>query len=174
MKMIHEGTRVWRGAELAFFGPANSCPSALCQNMLGVHLACCPGVSAPGWSCGCLHDNSRSGVNCCAWSQMLLCTCGLIRRCSLPPSALPCPSQRTHYILSLPSLLPSNPPPRILSLSGSPPGLPLPQKCSCCLICGRIIHAKSIGVSARTQARGWELEMQREVRYHRALEEATV
>ena len=117
MKMISEGTQVWRGVELAFFGPANSCPSALCQNMLGVHLDCCPQVSAPGWSCGCLHDNSRSGVNCCALSQMLLCTCGLIRQCSQPPASLCYPSQHTHHVLS--SLPLAHPHARILSLSVS-------------------------------------------------------
>lgn len=67
------------GSSAGIFGPANSCPSAPCQNMLGVHLDPCPGVSARSGSCGCLHDNSRSCVNCCARSQMLLCTCGLIR-----------------------------------------------------------------------------------------------
>lgn len=124
MKMISEGTQVWRGAELAFFGPANSCPSALCQNMLGVHLDCCPRVSAPGWSCGCLHDNSRSGVNCCALSQMLLCTCGLIRRCSRPPASLRYPSQHTTPCSLLPSSCsPSRSHPQSVCLALHPVGL---------------------------------------------------
>lgn len=67
------------GSRVGIFGPANICPSALCQNMLEVHLDRCPRVSALSRSCACLHDNSRNCVNCCALSQMLLCTCGLIR-----------------------------------------------------------------------------------------------
>lgn len=93
--------RVLRGAELAFFGPANSYPSALCQNMLGVHLDCCPRASAPGGSCGRLHDNSRNAGNCCTWNQMLLCTCGLISWGSLPPLPPTLPAYTT-FSLSLP------------------------------------------------------------------------
>lgn len=46
---------------------------------------------------------------------MLLCTCGLIRRCSRPPASLRHPSQHTHHVLS--SLPPAHPRPRILSQS---------------------------------------------------------
>lgn len=151
MKMISKGTQVWRRAELAFFGPANSCPSALCQNMLGVHLDCCPWVSAPGWSCGCLHDNSRSGVNCCTWSQMLLCTCGLIRQCSRPPTSLTTPP-RIHTTLS-PLLPPSNPHPHILSQSVLL-STPLVSFSEMLLLpyLQWIIHSTSMGVPAVTQA----------------------
>lgn len=72
--------------------------------MLGVHLDCCPRASAPGRSCGRLH-NSRSAGNCCTWSQMLLCTCGLISRGSLPPLP-PTPPSTTTYSFFLPPSFP--------------------------------------------------------------------
>lgn len=83
-KNYHWGHVGLEESRVGIFGPANICPSALCQNMLEVHLDPCPRVSALSGSCACLHDNSRNCVNCCALSQMLLCTCGLIRW-HLPP-----------------------------------------------------------------------------------------
>lgn len=71
--------------------------------MLGVHLDCCPRASAPGRSCGRLHDNSRSTGNCCTWSQMLLSTCGLISRGSLPPLPPTPPSTITFSFFLPPS-----------------------------------------------------------------------
>lgn len=83
-KNYHWGHVGLEGSSVGVFGPANICPSALCQNTLEAHLGPCPRVAAPSGLCACLHDNSRNCVNCCALSQMLPCTCGLIRWHSLP------------------------------------------------------------------------------------------
>lgn len=84
-KNCHWGHVGLEGTSIGVAGPANICPSALCQNMLEMHLGPCPRVAAPSGLCAYLHDNSKNCVNCCALSQMLPCTCGLIRWHSPPP-----------------------------------------------------------------------------------------
>lgn len=67
------GERSWR------FWPRKQLPICSLSEHVRSASGAVPPSSSSERSCGCLHDNSRNCVSCCAPSQMLLCTCGLIR-----------------------------------------------------------------------------------------------
>lgn len=74
----HWGHVGLEGSRAGVFGLADICPSALCQNTLGVHLDPCPRVAAPRGRV--LVSRTTPGpCRLLRLSQMLLCTCALIR-----------------------------------------------------------------------------------------------